>query len=127
MNKKDAELELIKESYYSIFLAFEVSKDVLNDTDIDVVTSRNLLYSKINELIPSSEYETFSSSVVVYQIEDSYNYLITYSSFIRSNNRLPMDGYINTRSIKDEIKNEFIEFFNSINLEYKLVNIKSLV
>lgn len=127
MNKKDAELELIKESYYSIFLAFEVSKDVLNDTDIDVVTSRNLLYSKLNELIPSSEYETFSSSVVVYQIEDSYNYLITYSSFIRSNNRLPMDGYINTRSIKDEIKNEFIEFFNSINLEYKLVNIKSLV
>jgi dimeric dUTPase (all-alpha-NTP-PPase superfamily) len=121
------ELDNIKESYYSIFLAFEVTRDVLNDVDDDnVVAARDILYSKLNSYIPEQEYDVFSSRVVIYQDGSDYNYIIVYSSFIRGSERLPMEGYVDAREIKELIKNEFLEFFNSISLEYKLINVKSL-
>jgi hypothetical protein len=126
MNKE--ELENIKESYYSIFLAFKVTKDVLNEVnDENIVSARSILYKKINSCIPNQEYDVFNSTVVIYKTEDDFNYLIVYNSFIRNNEKFPMDSYVTTREVKDSIKNEFIEFFDSISLDYKLVNIKSLV
>ena len=118
----------VRESYYNIFLVFKVSKDVLNEMeDENIVTARNILYDRLNSFISEQEYDVFSSNVVIYQLEDEYNYLITYNSFIRNLDKLPMDGYVAVRDIKDSIKDEFIKFFDSISLEYKLLNIKALV
>lgn len=126
MNKD--ELENIKESYYSIFLAFKVTKDVLNDiSDENIVSARQILYDKLNSYIYDQSYDVFSSRVVIYQTDDDFNYVIVYNSFIKESEKLPMDGYVFARDIKDSIKNEFINFFESISLDYKLVNIKSLV
>ena len=125
MNKD--ELENIKESYYSIFLAFKVTKDVLNDiSDENIVSARQILYDKLNSYIYDQSYDVFSSRVI-YQTDDDFNYVIVYNSFIKESEKLPMDGYVFARDIKDSIKNEFINFFESISLDYKLVNIKSLV
>lgn len=126
MNKD--ELENIKESYYSIFLAFKVTKDVLNDiSDENIVSARQILYDKLNSYIYDQSYDVFSSRVVIYQTDDDFNYVIVYNSFIKESEKLPMDGYVFARDVKDSIKNEFINFFESISLDYKLVNIKSLV
>lgn len=126
MNKD--ELENIKESYYSIFLAFKVTKDVLNDiSDENIVSARQILYDRLNSYIYNQSYDVFSSRVVIYQTDDDFNYVIVYNSFIKESEKLPMDGYVFTRDIKDSIKNEFINFFESISLDYKSVNIKSLV
>lgn len=126
MNKD--ELENIKESYYSIFLAFKVTKDVLNDiSDENIVSARQILYDKLNSYIYDQSYDVFSSRVVIYQTDDDFNYVIVYNSFIKESEKLPMDGYVFARDIKDSIKNEFINFFESISLDYKLVSIKSLV
>jgi hypothetical protein len=38
-----------------------------------------------------------------------------------------MSEYVAARDIKDKIKNELEEFFNSVDCEYKQINIKSLV
>lgn len=127
MNKKD-KLEDIKESYYSIRLAFKVTRDVLNEVDDpNVVLAREVLYKKLGLHIPNPEYEVFSSTLVIYRTEDDLNYIIVYSSFVRNSERLPMDSYVTTNEIKESIRNEFINFFDSISIEYKLVNIKSLV
>lgn len=127
MNKKD-NLESIKESYYSIFLAFKVTKDILNEADDEgIIEARNSLYKKLSSHISNQEYDIFSSTVVVYQTEDDYNYLIVYNSFIRNSDRLPMDGYVTVRDAKESIKKEFIDFFDSISLDYEQINIKSLV
>ena len=126
MNKD--ELENIKESYYSIFLAFKVTKDVLNDiSDENIVSARQILYDKLNSYIYDQSYDVFSSRVVIYQTDDDFNYVIVYNSIIKESEKLPMDGYVFARDVKDSIKNEFINFFESISLDYKLVNIKSLV
>lgn len=126
MNKD--ELENIKESYYSIFLAFKVTKDVLNDiSDENIVSARQILYDKLNSYIYDQSYDVFSSRVVIYQTDDDFNYVIVYNSFIKESEKLPIDGYVFARDVKDSIKNEFINFFESISLDYKLVNIKSLV
>lgn len=124
MNKN--ELENVKESYYSIFLAFKVTSDALNSIDEDIVTARNILYDRINGFIPHEEYGVFNTTVVIYQTDD-YDYVIAYEAFLRDLQRLPMHSYVDARDIKELIKNEFIQFFDSISLDYKLVNIKSLV
>ena len=65
MNKD--ELENIKESYYSIFLAFKVTKDVLNDiSDENIVSARQILYDKLNSYIYDQSYDVFSSRVVIF-------------------------------------------------------------
>lgn len=127
MNKKE-QLENIKESYYSIFLSFKVTRDVLNEVDDDnVIEARNILYRKLNSLVPEHEYDVYSSTVMAYPTDDDYNYLIIYSSFIKGDDKLPFDGYVSTKDVVESIKSEFMSFFDSISLDYKLVNIKPLV
>lgn len=127
MNRKE-QLENIKESYYSIFLSFKVTRDVLNEVDDDnIIKARSILYKNLNALVPEQEYEVYSSTVMAYPTDDDYNYLIIYSSFIKGDDKLPFDGYVSTQEVVESIKNEFTNFFNSISLDYRLVNIKPLV
>jgi hypothetical protein len=56
-----------------------------------------------------------------------YNFLVTYSAFFRSTTGLPMSEYVDARNLKDQIGSEIEEFFNSVDCEYKQLNIKSLV
>lgn len=127
MNKKE-QLENIKESYYTIFLTFKVTRDVLNEVEDDnIIEARNILYKKLNSLVPEQEYDVYSSTVMAYPTDDDYNYLIIYSSFIKGDDKLPFDGYVSTKEVVESIKNEFMAFFDSISLDYKLVNIKPLV
>lgn len=63
----------------------------------------------------------------MYQLEDTYNFLVTYDAFFRSNSGLPMEEYVDARSVKDEIRKEIESFFDTVDCEYKQLNIKSLL
>lgn len=116
----------VSESYYSIFLAFEIDIDVLNDVGKEISEAREVLYRDLSKIIPVDEYDIFSSSLVSYQSEDNYNYLIVFSSFIKGSDKLPMNGYQQARGIKMKVKDEFVRFFTDMNIDYKLINTKLL-
>lgn len=115
----------VKSNYYVIHLSFETPTDVLNDKDEKVINSRNILFERINNLIPEDKYDIFSSSIINYQLPDNYNQLITFYSYFRSRGGFPMEEFISAREIRDSIKNEFISFLESIGSEYRLINIKT--
>lgn len=116
----------VSESYYSIFLAFESPVDVLNDTDEGIESARSVLYKDLSDSIPSDEYDIFSSSLVSYQSEENFNFLIVFSSFIKGSDKLPMSGYQKAREIREKVKNKFAQFFNDMGIEFKLINTKLL-
>jgi hypothetical protein len=115
------------DTYYIIYLSYEIFSDVLNCPDEDISNARNILYDRLSTSIPRDKYDIFNSSIVTYQLPDNYNYLVTYSSYIRSVEGLPMEEYVAARDIRDTVKRELEDFFESINCEYKSLNIKALV
>ena len=81
----------------------------------------------VNLAISNGLFAVLFLGLLIYQLKDTYNYLVSYSAFIRCSGELPMSEYVAARDIKDKIKNELEEFFNSVDCEYKQINIKSLV
>jgi hypothetical protein len=80
----------------------------------------------LSDIIPP-KYERFSVKLVLYQLKDTFNFLVTYDAFFRSTEGLPMEEYVEARDLKELIKNELEEFFNSVDCEYKQLNIKTLL
>lgn len=113
-------------TYYSIYLTYEIPYNVLDSQDPSVIQARDNLYDRLAEIFPD-KYELFSVKLVLYQLKDTYNYLVTYTTFFRSTTGLPMGEYVAARDLKDQIKGEIEEFFNSVDCEYKQLNIKALV
>lgn len=114
-------------NYFEILLSYEIPYNILEDNlDPSITKARDILYETLKDSIPS-KYDRFSVKLVIYQLKDTYNYLVSYSAFIRCDGELPMSEYVAARDIKDKIKNELEEFFNSVDCEYKQINIKSLV
>lgn len=116
----------MNDNYYNIKISYEIPYNVLDSQDPDVIQARNILYENLKNNIPE-KYERFSVKLVLYQLKDTYNFLVTYDAFFRSIEGLPMEEYVEARDLKDKIKKELEEFFNSVDCEYKQLNIKTLL
>lgn len=112
-------------NYYHIMLVYEIPENVLDSEDPGTVQARNILYEKLN-VIPD-RYERFNLKLNLHQLKDTMNYLVVYSAFFRSTEGLPMSEYVNARELKDNIKKELEDFFDSVDCEYKQLNIKTLL
>lgn len=114
------------DNYFKITLSYEIPYNILDSQDPSVMKARDILYENLKENIPE-KYERFSIKLVLYQLKDTYNFLVTYDAFFRSKGNLPMEEYVEARDLKDKIKEELEEFFNSVDCEYKQLNIKTLL
>lgn len=114
------------DNYFKITLSYEIPYNILDSQDPSVIKARDILYENLKENIPE-KYERFSIKLVLYQLKDTYNFLVTYDAFLRSKGNLPMEEYVEARDLKDAIKEELEEFFNSVDCEYKQLNIKTLL
>lgn len=112
--------------YYKISISYEVPYNVLDSEDPAAIKAKNDLYENLKDIIPDN-YERFSVKLVLHQLKDTYNYLVTYDAFIRCTGGLPMEGYVEVKEIKDKIKAELEDYFSSIDCEYRQVNIKVLL
>lgn len=113
-------------NYYKITLSYEIPYNVLDSQESGIVRAKEILYENLNNIIPD-KYEKFSIKLVLFQLSDTYNYLVTYDAFLRSTDGLPMEEYVSARDLKDQIKKELEEFFVSIDCDFKQVNIKTLL
>lgn len=116
----------MNDNYYNIKISYEIPYNVLDSQDPDIIRARDILYENLKNNIPD-KYERFSVKLVLYQLKDTYNFLVTYDAFFRSVEGLPMEEYVSARELKDLIKKELEEFFNSVDCEYKQINIKTLL
>ena len=114
------------DNYYKISLSYEIPYNILDSKDESVIQAKNILYERLKSIIPP-KYERFSIKLTMYQLEDTYNFLVTYDAFFRSNSGLPMEEYVDARNVKDEIRKEIESFFDTVDCEYKQLNIKSLL
>ena len=112
-------------NYYQNIRAYEIPFNVLDSEDEHAAQARNVLYEKLN-VIPD-RYERFYLKLNLHQLKDTLNYLVIYSAFFRSTSGLPMSEYVEARDLKDNIKKELEDFFDSTDCEYKQLNIKSLL
>lgn len=117
----------MNDNYYKIILTYEIPYNVLDSQDPSISRARDILYEKLKEETVIDKYERFSVKLVLYQLKDTFNYLVTYEAFFRSLSGLPMEEYVEARNLKDNIKKEFEDFFGSIDCEYKQLNIKTLL
>ena len=116
----------MNDNYYKIILSYEIPYNILDSQDPDIIKARDILYDKLKNIIPE-KYERFSVKLVLYQLKDTFNYLVTFESFFRSVSGLPMEEYVEAREVKDSVKKELEDFFNSVDCEYKQLNIKTLL
>ena len=116
----------MSDNYYKIILSYEIPYNVLDSTDPDIVRARDILYESLKDNLPE-KYERFSVKLVLFQLKDTLNYLVTYEAFFRSTTGLPMEEYVGARDLKESINKEFEEFFCSVDCEYRQLNIKTLL
>ena len=88
--------------------------------------ARENLFERIKNFLPE-KYEKFSVKLMLQQLKDTLNYVVTYETFFRSTSGLPMSEYVEAREFKEKLNKEFEEFFNSVDCEYKQLNIKTLL
>ena len=63
----------------------------------------------------------------VSQLTDTGNYIVTYEALFRSLDGLPMEEYVAARDIKDKVKGELEQFFDTVGCDYRNIPIKALV
>lgn len=113
--------------YYKIVLSYEIPINILDSQDQDKVQAREILYETLKNLVPEDKYEKFSVKLVLHQLKDTFNYLVTYEAFFRSTSGLPMQEYVGAEEIKEKAKKELENFFESVDCDYKQLNIKTLL
>lgn len=113
--------------YYKIILSYEIPINILNVEDLNRAQARDILYETLKNIVPENKYEKFSVKLVLYQLKDTYNYMLNYEAFFRSTSGLPMEEYVEAAAIRDSAKYELENFFNSVDCEYKTINIKTLL
>ena len=113
-------------NYYRIVLSYEIPYNILDSNDPDILKAKENLFGKIESIIPE-RYEKFYIKLLLHQLKDTMNYILTYEAFFRSTDGMPMEEYTGARDLKDEINREFQEFFESVDCEYKQLNIKVLL
>ena len=93
----------MNDNYYNIKISYEIPYNVLDSQDPDIIRARDILYENLKNNIPE-KYERFSVKLVLYQLKDTYNFLVTYDAFFRSVEGLPMEEYVSARELQDLIK-----------------------
>jgi hypothetical protein len=113
--------------YYRIVLAYEIPYNVLDSNTQDKVQARETLYDTLSNMVPEDKYEKFSVKLVLFQLDDTFNYIVTYEAFFRSTIGLPMEEWVEADEIKKKAKKELEAFFSSMDCDYKQINIKTLL
>jgi hypothetical protein len=114
------------DTYYRIHVSYEIPYNVIDSHEPGIVKARENLFLKIKTCIPE-KYEKFSTKLVLHQLQDTFNYLVTFTAFFRSTDGLPMEEYVFAREIKENVQKELEDFFDSVDCEYKQINIKTFV
>ena len=118
--RSDMKFVLDCEKYLDKYFIF----DVLVSNDMNVMDKH---YLERIDSVRDIKYEKFSVKLSLYQLKDTFNYIVTYEAFFRSLDGKPMEEYVEARNLKDSIKEEIENFFGSVDCEYKQVNIKTLL
>ena len=113
-------------NYFKITLSYEIPFNVLDSQDPDIKKARDILYDSLKNNIPE-KYEKFFVRLVLHQLKDTYNYLVTYDAFFRCKGEKIMGEYVEAKEFKEKIRQEIEEFFNSVDCEYQQLNIKTLL
>lgn len=113
--------------YYKIVLAYEIPYNVLDSNDPDKILARENLYQAITKIIPTNKYDKFSVKLMLFQLKDTFNYVVMFDSFFRSTEGLPMSEYTEASKIKQAAKDELEKYFNSLDCDYKPLNIITLL
>lgn len=116
----------MNDNYYKIILSYEIPYNILDSQDQNIIQARDVFYDNLKNSIPE-KYEKFSVKLTLYQLQDTYNYLVTFEAFFRSVEGKPMESYVEARDLKDSIGKEIENFFGSVDCEYKQLNIKTLL
>lgn len=111
------------DTYYDIHIAYEVPTNVMESDDLMIQSSRTLLTENLRTLI-SSRFEILSRKLTLHQNKDNFNYIIDYQLYLRSNEGFPVEGYVDARDLCDEIKDQFEDFFEAVDVDYRFLNIK---
>lgn len=111
--------------YYNISVAYEIPYNILDSEVPEVVEARTKLYDTLSGGLPE-KYEKFSVKLVLYQLQDSFNYIVSYTSFFRSTTGLPMEEWVEADQIRAAACSEIEAFFDSVDCEYRRINIKTL-
>ena len=109
------------DAYYKIHLTYEIPYNVIDSDEPSIIKAREILYDKLKTIIPE-KYERFSVKLVLSQLKDTFNYLVTYTAFFRSLDGLPMEEYVCAREVKDAAQKEIEEFFEVVDCEFRQVN-----
>ena len=116
----------MEDNYYEITLSYEIPYNILDSEDLDVIKARDILYETLKNSIPS-KYQRFWVKLLIHEIKDTFNFVVTFNAFFKSPKGLPMQEYVEARDLKNSIKHEIEEFFDSVDCEYKQLNIKTLI
>lgn len=117
----------MEDTYYLIHVSYEIPYNVMDSTEIDILKAKGILYSRLKSILPD-KYERFGDlRLGLNQLKDTFNYLVTFSTFFRSTEGLPMEEYVSAREVKEEVQRELEDFFDSIDCEYRKINIKTFI
>ena len=114
-------------TYYEILLSYEIPYNVLDTSDPSLIEAKTQLFERMKNIIPQTKYETFTLKLTIYQLKDTMNFIITYEALFRSTDGLPMEEYVEARALKDNAKKELENFFNSVDCDFRQLNIKTLL
>lgn len=117
----------MSENYYRISVSYEIPYNVIESTDDNVISAKNIFLENIKAAIPEEKYDRLFAKLTLHQLKDTFNFILSYDAFIRSTGDLPMEEYVSARDLKDKIKEEIEEFFNTVDCEYRQINIKTLL
>ncbi len=112
--------------YFKIAIAYEVQQDILDSEEPSIVKAKEILYKNLKELI-TEKYDKFYIKLSTFQQKNSLNYIIELDSFFTTESTLPMSEYSEAKDISDNMKQEMNEFFNSIDCDYKQINILKIL
>lgn len=110
--------------YYQVCVSYEIPYNILDSEVPEIIQAREALYATLSGGIPE-KYEKFSVKLVLYQLKDTFNYIVSYSSFFRTQGGLPMEEFVEAEKIKSAAEAEMEEFFESVDCEYRKINIKT--
>ena len=102
--------------YYRIHISYEIPYNVIDSNDEDIAQAREILYDRLSKSIPE-KYERFSVKLVLSQLKDSLNYIVTYTSFFKCPEGLPMEEYLEAKEIKERVEKELEELKRKMNAE----------
>ena len=116
----------MEENYYRITLSYEIPYNVLDSDEPEVIRARDTLYETLKNSV-HEKYQKFWVKLVIHELRETLNYVVTYDAYFRANKGLPMEEYVEARDIKDNVKAELEEFFDSVDCDYRQLNIKILL